>query len=278
MSTAMDAPDPVASGAEPEPFRRGRTVGLALLLCLGLFALLGPELIQADPLRQNLSASLSPPGADYWLGTDHLGRSMLARLAHAARLSLFLGVVTVALAAVTGMTVGLMAAWHGGTVDRILSALCDGVMALPGLLLVMIIATFAPGDLWPLFLGMVLVLWVEYFRMARNVGQVRLAAPDVEAARLLGFGTLHILRRHVLPDLLPIVGTLAAFGLATVVVAVSTLSFIGIGLRPPMPELGSMVTELLPFHREAPLQVLLPGMVLAAAVLGLHLAAGDGRR
>lgn len=250
-----------------------RTVGLALLACVAVFAFAGPALIAADPLRQDLRAFLLPPGGAHWLGTDHLGRSMLARLAHAARLSLSLGALTVLAAAVPGTALGLLAAWRGGWTDRVLSALCDGLMALPGLLLVMILATLSPGETWPLFLGLALVLWVENFRVVRTVARGRLMAPDVEAARLFGFGPVHIVRRHLLPDLLPMLVTLAAFGLATVVVAVSTLSFVGIGLRPPTPELGSMMTELLPHHAEAPLQVLMPAALLCLTVLGLHLAA-----
>jgi peptide/nickel transport system permease protein len=250
-----------------------RTVGLALLACVAVFAFAGPALIAADPLRQDLRAFLLPPGGAHWLGTDHLGRSMLARLAHAARLSLSLGALTVLAAAVPGTALGLLAAWRGGWTDRVLSALCDGLMALPGLLLVMILATLSPGETWPLFLGLALVLWVENFHVVRTVARGRLTAPDVEAARLFGFGPVHIVRRHLLPDLLPMLVTLAAFGLATVVVAVSTLSFVGIGLRPPTPELGSMMTELLPHHAEAPLQVLMPAALLCLTVLGLHLAA-----
>jgi peptide/nickel transport system permease protein len=264
-------------GAGRRPDRRPavgrRTVGLALLACVAVFAFAGPTLIAADPLRQDLRAVLLPPGGAHWLGTDHLGRSMLARLAHAARLSLSLGALTVLAAALPGTALGLLAAWRGGWTDRMLSALCDGLMALPGLLLVMILATLSPGETWPLFLGLALVLWVENFRVVRTVARGRLMAPDVEAARLFGFGPVHIVRRHLLPDLLPMLVTLAAFGLATVVVAVSTLSFVGIGLRPPTPELGSMMTELLPHHAEAPLQVLMPAALLCLTVLGLHLAA-----
>jgi peptide/nickel transport system permease protein len=270
--TAAAVPDAGRrTGRRPAVGRR--TVGLAILACVALFAFAGPALIAADPLRQDLRAFLLPPGGAHWLGTDHLGRSMLARLAHAARLSLSLGALTVLAAVVPGTVLGLLAAWRGGWTDRVLSALCDGLMALPGLLLVMILATLSPGETWPLFLGLALVLWVENFRVVRTVARGRLMAPDVEAARLFGFGPVHIVRRHLLPDLLPMLVTLAAFGLATVVVAVSTLSFVGIGLRPPTPELGSMMTELLPHHAEAPLQVLMPAALLCLTVLGLHLAA-----
>ena len=115
----------------------------------------------------------------------------------------------------------------------------------------------------------------EFYNESVNLNNVRIEHfPDTVIARLFGFGPVHVVRRHLLPALLPMLVTLGAFGLATVVVAVSTLSFVGIGLRPPTPELGSMMTELLPHHAEAPLQVLMPAALLCLTVLGLHLAAG----
>ena len=258
--------------------RRRRAIGLALVGLMAAFALLGPWLIAVDPLKQDLRASLSPPGDGFLLGADHLGRSMAARLAHATRLSLVLGGLTVLSAAVPGILLGITAAWSGGLPDRLLSALCDGIMALPGLLLVLIVAAFAPGAFWPLYLGIALALWVEYFRVVRTVARRRLAAPDVEAARLLGFSATHVVRRHLLPELAPVVVTLMAFSLSAAIVAISTLSYVGIGLKPPTPEWGSMMTELLPFYDEAPIQVLLPAGCQFLTVFGLHLAAGQDPR
>ena len=255
----------------------GRTaIGATLLGTMALAALLAPAmaaLLGHDADLPDLINRFAAPSPAHPLGTDDLGRDMLLRLLYGARVSLTVGVAVALAATGLGTALGLLAAWRGGWTDRVLSALCDGLMALPGLLLVMILATLSPGETWPLFLGLALVLWVENFRVVRTVARGRLMAPDVEAARLFGFGPVHIVRRHLLPDLLPMLVTLAAFGLATVVVAVSTLSFVGIGLRPPTPELGSMMTELLPHHAEAPLQVLMPAALLCLTVLGLHLAA-----
>lgn len=262
----------------PRRLSRRRIVGLAILAMMVGFAVLGPWLISVDPLKQDLRSVLSAPGDGYVLGADHLGRSMAARLAHAARLSLGFGLATVLAAAVPGVVLGLAAAWFGGWTDRLLSGLCDAVMALPGLLLVLIIAAFAPGAWWPLFLGLALALWVEYFRLVRTVVSRRLAAPDVEAAQLFGFSATHIARRHLLPELWPALATMMAFGFATVIVAISTLSFVGVGMRPPTPEWGSMMTELLPYHDEAPLQVLMPALCLFLTVLGLQLAAAGDER
>ncbi|MCQ4161586.1 ABC transporter permease [Roseomonas sp. GC11] len=251
-----------------------RALGLALLLAVGVFALLGP-LHGLDPLRQDLSATLLPPGsAGHPLGTDHLGRDLLARLAHAARLSLGSALATALVAAVAGTLLGLLAALRGGLAERGLLALADAVQAVPALLLVLLFAAFAPGGFLALYLGLSLTLWVEFFRLARSAALSVLARPQVEAARLLGFGTGHILRRHLWPEVAPVVLTLFAFAAGTAVTSISALAFIGVALRPPTPEWGGMMTELLPFYAEAPLALLMPAGLIFLTVLGLHLLAG----
>lgn len=263
------------SGAFLSP---ARALGLLLLGALLGFALLGPHLIAADPARQVLADSLTPPGNAYLLGADHLGRSMLARMAHATRLSLLLAAVTVVGAAVPGTLLGILAAWRSGWVESGLVLLADAVLALPGLLLVLLLAAFAPGEFLPLYLGLALAGWVEYFRVTRAVTRGLLALPHVEAARLLGFGPGYVLRRLILPALLPTLGVLAAFGLGAAILAISTLSFIGLGIHPPTAELGSMTTELLPYAYEAPLTVLMPAGLVFLAVLACHLLAGRAAR
>lgn len=256
----------------------GRWAGAVLLGLLLGFGLLGPLLVSVGPAQQDLAAALVPPGADYWLGTDHLGRSMLARLAHATRLSLAVAGLTVLVAALGGSLLGLLAAWRGGWPDRLLGMAADMVLALPGLLLVLLVVAFAPGQVVPLALGIALAQWVEYFRIARAQGRSLLAQPQVEAARLLGFGPAYVLRRLVLPELAPLLGTLVAFGLGHAVLTIATLSFVSVGIRPPTAELGSMTTELLPYVAEAPLQALLPAAIVLLIVLGCLLLAGRGAR
>ncbi len=253
-----------------------RRIGLGLLAGLAAFALLGPLLVTADPNAQDLSASLTPIGGAYWLGADHYGRSLLARLAYGARLSFGMAWLTMLSAAVPGLALGVLAAWRGGATDRLLVALSDLVLALPGLLLVLLLLAFAPGHVLPLFLGLSLSLWVEFFRVARSTTARLLVEPRIEAARLLGFGTAAILRRQVLPEIAPLLLTLAAFAMGSAIVAISTLSAINVGLRPPTPELGSMIVELLPYYAEAPLAVLMPGLLIFLLVLGLQLTARGG--
>jgi peptide/nickel transport system permease protein len=258
-------------------FSRRRAAGAALVGALALFGALGPAVIATDPAQQDLLAPLAPPGGDYLLGTDHYGRSLLARLAHATRLSLGLAVLTVLSAAIPGTFLGIAAAWAGGIADRALGIVSDMILALPGLLLVLLLAAFAPGQFLPLYLGLALAQWVEYFRVTRATARTLLSRPHVEASRLLGFGPGYIARRLILPELAPVLATLMAFNMGTAVLAISTLSFIGVGLHPPTAEWGSMATELLPYYFEAPFHVLMPAAMILLTVLGFHLLAGEDR-
>ncbi len=122
-----------------------------------------------------------------------------------------------------------------------------------------------------MYLGLSLVLWVEYFRVARASARIVLQSHHVEAARLLGFGPLHIVRRHLLPELAPVLGTLSSFGLGAAVLALAAMGFVGMGVQPPMAELGLMMTELLPYAAEAPWAIASPIAVLALAILALAL-------
>ena len=255
----------------PRRLSGSRLAGVILLSLLAAFAVLGPILITADPARQDFAASLAPIGGEHILGADHYGRSLLARLAHGARLSFGMAFVTMLVAAIPGVLFGLIAAWRGGWTERAFEFLSMIVLALPGLMLVLLILAFAPGTAGPLFLGLALVLWVEFYRVTRASASVILRQPHIEAAGLLGFSPVYILRKYVLPALLPTIATLAAFAMATAIIAVSTLSAISVGLQPPTPELGSMIVELLPYYAEAPVHVLLPAVLIFLMVLALQL-------
>ena len=240
----------------------------ALLIPLVCFALIGP-LVWPDASSQDLSRFLHPPGPADPLGRDHLGRSVIARLAHATRLSLLMAALCVATALLVGTLAGIAAAWRGGWIDGVLRGLSEAFIALPALLVVLIFSAVANGDLWTLYLGLALAQWVEYFRMVRSRSGLILAGPAVEAAGMLRLGPVHILRRHLWPELRPLLGTMATFGVGSSILAVSTLGFVGVGVRPPTPELGLMVTEAFPFYHEAPWMSLAPVLVLTTILIGL---------
>lgn len=263
--------------AAPPERAAARWLGLGLLAMLIAFAMLTPLLWQGDIARQDYNAILSTPSSAYPFGTDHLGRDMLARLSVAMRFSLGLAFISVCTAAIPGVLLGILAAWQGGVVDKLLGGLAELFLALPGLLLVLLIVAVFPGSFVALYSAVALVLWVEYFRMTRALSRTVLASPAVSASQLLGFGPVYIVRRHLWPQLAPTLLTIAAFGAASTIMAIAALGFVSIGVRPPTAELGLMITELLPYYAEAPFVIALPICAIFLIVLALLLITG-GRK
>lgn len=239
------------------------------LLCL---IIIGPEIFGLDPIKQSLGNSLTSPNHDYWLGADHLGRDMLARLIKGGQLSLLLSLLSVATALLTGVVLGLIAAWYGGVMDNIIMMLSNAVLALPALLLILIFVAISPGTSWVLYLGIAITLWVEYFRFTREKTRILLAQNDIEAAMLMGFGKFHIIKRHIIPSLTPTLVTLSLFGIANAIVTIATLGFISVGIKPPTPEWGVMMAQLVPYWREAPWLVLQPAICIILVILLTNIA------
>lgn len=255
-----------------------RIAGVVLLTVIIAFAFATPFVFDADPARQSLRNALGGATAAEPFGYDHLGRSMLARMSAALRLSLGLAFLSIISAAVPGIALGILAAWRGGVTDRLVSLVADAFMALPGLLLVLMFIAIVPNAPWALYVGISLVLWIEYFRLTRSITRALVLSPAVQASRLLGFGPLYIVRRHVWPEIAPLVLTVGAFGAASAIAAIAALSFVSVGVRPPTPELGLMMTELLPYYHEAPHALLQPVAAVFLLILSLNLIAGSNRR
>lgn len=247
----------------------------AFLFCfLIAFAYLQPYFYPMDEAFQNLNKTLQKPTALYWFGTDHFGRDMLVRLASAIRLSLSLIVLSVGCSLFFGLLFGIMAGYLGGWVDRMLTFFSDIIMALPGLLFILLFAAIAPGTFWSLYLGISLVMWVEFFCMVRAITQTIANSAEIQSSRLMGMGFLYCFKRHFFPKLAPVVLTLSAFAAGNAVLALATLGFINVGLRPPTPELGLMMTELFPYYYEAPWIFMQPVLVVFLLVLSFQLMSG----
>ena len=270
LPDVIDLPD-ISDGVRRR--RPGRVVAASVLGLLVVLAVLGP-LVLADPTSQDLGRYLQGPSLAEPLGTDEYGRSVLARLAHATRLSLALGAFCVATALVLGTAAGVLAAWRGGWMDAALRAVSEAFVAIPALLVVLLFSALATnGSLLTLYAGLALVQWVEYFRVVRARAALVLGSPAVEAASLLQLGRGHVLRHHLWPSLRPLLVTLASLGMVTSILAMSTLGFVKVGLQPPRAELGLMVTEAFPFYDVAPWLALAPVAVLfllTAGFLGLR--------
>ena len=228
-------------------------------------------LTDTDPNKQNLSNTLSGFTTTNLLGTDHYGRDMLTRLAYATRLSFVLAFVTMFTSALLGISLGILAAYRKGPVEKILLIISDMILALPSLLLVLLLVAFSPGNFLLLYLGLSLSLWVEFFRTIRAKTQTILIQPHIEATKLLGFSFFYILQKHILPQLYSTILTLGTFAMGTAIITISTLSAISVGLKPPTAELGSMIVELMPYFDQYPILILMPSLMVVLLVLSLQL-------
>ncbi|MBE9604950.1 ABC transporter permease [Acetobacteraceae bacterium H6797] len=270
-----------------------RGIGLALLGLLALAGLLAPlaaRLFGLDPHEPDLFARFEPPSATHWLGTDDLGRDVLLRLMDGARVSLGVGLATALVASTIGTVVGLVAAWRGGWVDAVLMRLADGLLALPALPLLVLLAAMDPskvgldrGALTTDMIRIVIILagfgWVGVARLARAGALSVLARDHVRAARALGVSEARLLRRHVLPALASPVAVATALTVGGAILAESVLSFLGLGITPPAASWGNMLANAQEMVFAAPLTALWPGLAILLAVLGCNLLADStGRR
>lgn len=248
-------------------------IGAVILLALLAFGVLQPYVYPMDYTTQDLSNTLAPPTSTHLFGTDHFGRDMLARIAAAIRLSFGLVAGSVSIALFFGLVMGILAGF-GGIWDKVFSFFCDIVMALPRLLLILLFPAIAPNTFWSLYLGVALVMWVEFFKITRSISLTLAQSPEVESSYLMGFGFWYALKRHFLPKLLPVLAPLAAFSAGAAVLALATLGFVNVGLKPPTAELGLMMTELFPYYHEAFFIFIQPICVTFLLVLSFHLLSG----
>lgn len=251
-------------------------------LILVLFALLGaaaPLLSPYAPDQQDLPHRLDSPSLGHPLGCDDLGRDVLSRLLHGARVSLGAGLVVTLLAGTTGILIGALAGYSGGRVDAALVGLIDLLLGFPGVLMAIAIVAVVGPALRNLILALCLIGWVGYARLARSLA-IRLREADfVQAAGAAGASLPRVVARHILPGLLGPILVQAALGLGGVIVAEAGLSFLGLGIPPPTASWGSMLRSGSQNLLDAPHLTVFPALAIFGAILGANLLAdGLGRR
>jgi peptide/nickel transport system permease protein len=261
-------------------FLRNRlaVVGTLLLIVVIGSAALAPTVAPYDPLKMDLVNAYSPPGSEgHLLGTDNFGRDILSRLIHGSRISLLIGFVVVSIAATVGTVLGLLAGYLGGWFDELVMRAVEIFYAFPFLVLaIAVIAVFGPS-IFNVMWVLGLVSWPLYARLVR--AQV-LALHDleyVEAARASGMSKWRVMFKHVLPNVLTPVIVTATFGIPEAILASAALGFLGLGVQPPTPEWGAMISEGKDFIRRAPNLITWPGVAIMVVVLGFNFV-GDGLR
>jgi peptide/nickel transport system permease protein len=254
--------------------------GLAFGLFVGivLCALLGPFLVPHDPLASNTDMALQPPSAKFWFGTDQLGRDIFSRVIVATRLDFGIAVASVVLVFAMGGLAGVAAGFFGGWTDRIVGRIADTIMAFPLFVLAMGIVAALGNTVENIVIATAIVNFPLYARVARAEANVRREAGFVEAARLSGNGEWRILAFQILPNVIPILVVQMSLTMGYAILNAAGLSFIGLGVRPPMPEWGIMVAEGATFIVSGEWWIaFFPGLALMIAVFCFNLL-GDGMR
>jgi peptide/nickel transport system permease protein len=252
--------------------------GFAAALLLLLAALLAPWIAPADPATQNLPARLESPSPAHWMGTDELGRDILSRTLYGARVSLLVAICVVCGCGLTGLTIGMLAGYAGGWIDRVVNLLLiNAFLSFPGILLAIAFAAFLGPGIGKVIFALVITGWAGYARLAR--AQV-LKVKELEfvlAARSLGASPGRILLRHLFPNILQPVLIQATLGMAGAILAESTLSFLGLGVLAPVPSWGAMLNDARSHLFDAPHMVVFPALAVMTAVLAFNLL-GDAWR
>lgn len=260
-------------------FLRNRSAILGFVV-IAIFlgtSLVGPLLAPYNPSKQHLDKTLTPPGPEFLLGTDHLGRDLLSRLLYASRISLLIGIGVVTFGLVVGTFVGLVVGFLGGWVDTLAMRLSDILLSFPGILLALaIVSAIGPG-----IVNVILAVGIAstpiYSRVVRG-SVLRLRNMEfVLAAQTVGVSPMRIMLRHLLPNCMGPLVIQTTLRLADAIIVASGLSFLGLGVPPDVPEWGSMLADGRVYLRSASWIALFPGLCIMVVVLGFNLM-GDGLR
>jgi ABC-type dipeptide/oligopeptide/nickel transport system permease subunit len=251
--------------------------GLYILSAMLLLVFTAPWWETHDPKRQQLSQVLRPISALHPLGTDHLGRDLLARLLSGGRLSLLIGFLAVGIGLGVGVPLGAVSGFQGGVTDLVIQRLADVLLSFPGFLLALSLVSILGIGLQNVIISVGISAIPTFMRLVRgSVLSIREQA-FVEAARALGQHSWIIILRHVLPNAMAPIIVQATLNLGTAILLAAGLGFLGLGVQPPTPEWGTMLGEGRQYIFRAPLLTLFPGLAIFLAVLGFNLL-GDGLR
>lgn len=252
-------------------------VGMVILIVVIAMTILSQWIAPHDPLAQDLAKRREGPSADAWLGRDGFGRDILSRIIVGARATLLAAIVAVALSAVVGVVIGVVAGFGNSWADNILMRIMDIVLSFPYFLLAILIVAVAGPSLMNAAIAIGITYVPQYARVVRGATMEVVRLEFVEAARAAGIGKIRIAWRHVLPNISAPIIVLTTVSLALAIVAISSLSFLGLGAQPPSPEWGAMLADGRQYVASAPHISALPGVAILLTVLALNLV-GDGLR
>ncbi|MBI3515358.1 MAG: ABC transporter permease [Proteobacteria bacterium] len=256
---------------------KAASVGAVIVAVAVLAAVAAPWLAPHDPLEQDILERLAAPSGAYWLGNDGYGRDILSRILWGGRVSLFVSASAVLVAVVIGGALGLIAGYLGGAVDRAIMAAMDVLLSFPSLVMGLMVVAMLGPTAENLILAIALTAIAPFARIARAPTLAIKTREFIDAGRALGFSTPRIIIRHVLPNIIDDVLVMAFLWLATAIRTEASLSFLGLGVRPPTPTWGGMIREGFENILDAPWLAVFPSLAVLVAMIGLNLL-GDGLR
>ena len=251
--------------------------GLIVVIAFVTIAILAPFLAPYDPIEMHLDKRFLPSSSEFLLGTDEFGRDTLSRIIYGARVSISISVTTVAVAMLVGVLIGSISGYYGGKVDFIVMRFVDIFNSFPALLLALGIITVLGRGVEKLMLVLPILFWPEYARITRGLALYLEKMDYVEAARVFGSSKLRVVLSHILPNVFPTCIVIGTFQLGSAIITETSLSFLGLGVNPPMPSWGNMLTNSREYILRAPQLAIIPGMVITIVILGFNLL-GDALR
>jgi peptide/nickel transport system permease protein len=255
----------------------GSMLGLTLLLMIIASALLAPFITFYNPVEIAPSERLLPPSATHWFGTDSFGRDIYTRVVYGGQISLRVGIISVAIAALLGVTGGMLAGYFGGWTDSTIMRAADVTLAFPGILLALVVIAILGPSLFNAMIAVGIAAAPTYARIARGMVMKVKAEAYVEAAICVGNPSHRVMLRHILPNILGSLVVVATLGVAGAIIAGAALSFLGLGAKPPTPEWGLILSEGRTYLRHAWWTTTFPGLAIMITVLSINLL-GDGLR
>lgn len=268
-----DLPTPKTLAAKrPQKRRLNNTLiaGIVLSTLVVAVAAFGPFLL-ASPLQQNPEASLALPSAEFLLGTDQLGRDLLSRVVSGMRVDLLIAIAALIIPMILGGLLGAIAAWVGGWFENAIVTIADAVQAFPYYLLIIVLVFFLGAGVSSIFIAVGVVAWVSYMRIMRAQVQAEVGKDYTKTALGAGYSQPRVLLRHILPNVYRQPLTFYVTDVVVVIISTATLSYFGLGIAPPTPELGAIIADGQQFIAERPLLSIIPGLavVLIGAALSL---------
>lgn len=260
---------------EYKNFNTNLKIGIIIFFIILLIGLFAPFLTQYDPFYQDYNSLLLPPSFNHWFGTDNYGRDIFTRVIYATRLDLQIGFYTTYVPLIYGVMIGAYSGYFGGSIDTIMMRLTDTAMAFPFLILIIFILSILGPGIQNIYIAVFLVAWTMYARLIRAEMLVEKNKDYIVAAQVLGFGTNRIIFKHAMPNIITSCIIFSMFDFVLNILLVSGLSFLGLGVQPPIPEWGAMVAEGRDFILTAWWISTLPGFFILLTGFALCLI-GDG--